>query len=253
MFFAKAGKYGACRIFSAGHLGLVIVTIACIVLALKKTMHKNKNEVLKIIRVLTIILWILEILKMCFNIRYYKLSEVKEWLPLYYCSVLLYATFLSSFTKGGFKRSGDVFIATGSIIGGVCYIILPTTSLPTYPAFHFISLHSFFFHGTMIYLNLLVNYTKYIKLEKKDILNYAAIVGIVCLVALFVNIKFDSNLMFISKDFPNTPIQIIYNYTGKLFTPLMILGQMSVPFYVVYYFLNRVTKKAKCKSISEGE
>ena len=243
MFFARAGKYEACGLFSGGHLGLVIISILGICLALKKTINKNKDEVLKIIRVLTVCVWILEVCKICFNLQYFKIYNVKEWIPLYYCSILLYAGFLSSFTKGGLKRAGDVFLATGSIVGGATFIVFPTTSLPTYPAFHFISLHSFFFHSTMIYLCLLVNFTHYIELERRDILYYAALVGTVCLAALIVNIKFNSNLMFISKNFPHTPIELIYNVTGKWFTPLMVIGQMTVPYYAMNLLISLSQRK----------
>lgn len=247
MFFAKAGKYEACGIFSAGHLILILITLSCVFVSLKKTIHKNKDEILKIIRILTTAVWILEVLKISFNLQYFRIYDVKEWIPLYYCSIMIYAGFLSSFTKGGFKRAGDVFLATGGLVGGIVFIILPTTSLPTYPAFHFISMHSFFFHGTMIYLTILINKTHYIDLEKKDILYFAALVGCVCLAALYVNIRFDSNLMFISKNFPHTPIEPIYKITGPLFTPLMIIGQMTVPFYVVY----AIIKLSKKETIEE--
>ena len=69
--------------------------------------------------------------------------------------MLIYAGLLSSFGKGKVRRIGDVFLATGSIVGGIVFVLFPTTSIPSYPIFHFISLHSFFFHGTMIYLGLL--------------------------------------------------------------------------------------------------
>ncbi len=249
MFLAKAGEYKPCRLFSLGHFSLIAITILCVIVALKKTIHKNKEEVFKIIRVLTIIVWILEISKICFNLQTFKIYNVKEWVPLYYCSLLLYAGFLSSFTKGKLKRIGDVFIATGSIIGGIIFIIFPTTSLPTYPAFHFISFHSFFFHGTMIYLNFLVNITHYIELEPKDIVYFASLVGVVCLAALGLNIRYNSNLMFISKNFPNTPIEPIYNITGKMFTPLMIIGQMTLPFYVVYFIIRFIKNFNKARKI----
>ena len=247
MFFARAGKCEACGIFSSGHWILILITLSCVFVSLKKTINKEKDEILKIIRILTIAVWVLEILKISFNLQYFKIYSVKEWIPLYYCSIMLYAGFLSSFTKGGLKRAGDVFLATGSIVGGIVFILLPTTSLPTYPAFHFISLHSFFFHGTMIYLTILINKTHYIELNKKDILYFAALVGCVCIAALYVNIRFDSNLMFISRNFPHTPIELIYRITGPLFTPLMIIGQMTVPYYVVYALL----KLSKRKVIEE--
>ena len=251
MFFAKAGKYQACKLFTSGHFALIIATFACIAIALKKTLHKSKEDVYKIIRNLTIVLVLLEIFKIWFTLQDFKIINVKEWVPLYYCSLLLYAGLLSSFTKGKLKRVGDVFLATGSIVGGLVFILFPTTSLPTYPVFHFISIHSFFFHGVMVYLTLLVNKTHYIELKKKDVLYFASLVGVVCIAALIVNNIFNSNLMFISMDFPNTPITILYKLTGKLFTPMMIIGQMIIPFYAVYIIIelfNKYKEKGKQKN-----
>ena len=39
--------------------------------------------------------------------------------------------------------------------------------------------------------------------------------------------------MFISKDFPGTPIGLIYKITGKYFTIVAILIQTTLPFYTV--------------------
>jgi len=245
MFLAKAGKYEACKLFSIGHFALIIATFACVFWALKKTVSKTKEEVYKIIKGLTVILILAEIFKICFKLQDYKLINVKEWVPLYYCSLILYAGFLSSFTKGKLKRVGDVFLATGSIVGGIVFIIFPTTSLPTYPVFHFISLHSFFLHGTMVYLTILISKTHYIELEKKDILYFASFVLCACIAALLVNTKFNSNLMFISKNFPNTPVELLYNLVGPLFTPIMIVGQMIVPFYIVYGIVKLCEKNRK--------
>lgn len=111
---------------------------------------------------------------------------------------------------------------------------MPTTSLPTYPMWHFVSLHSFLYHGIMVYLGILINATHYITLELADIKYYAGLVGIVCVLAYIINNIFDSNLMFISKDFPGTPIEYIYKFTGPFFTPAVSVAQMTLPFYVIY-------------------
>ena len=243
MFFAKPNEYPPCGMFTTQHFILIILTVTAIFIALKKTVHKNKDEIKKIIKHLTTIIWILEFVKISFNLFIEKTTNVNDFLPLYYCSLLLYAGFLSSFTKGPFKHAGDVFLATGSIVGGVVFILFPTTSLPTFPAFHFISIHSFFYHGTMVYLTLLVNKTHYVEINKEDIIYFASLVGVVCILALMVNMEFHSNLMFISENFPNTPIELFYNLTGRWFTPLMILIQMFIPFYFVYGIIKRKEKK----------
>lgn len=243
MFFARPNEYEACGIFTVKHFILIILTIVGISVALKKTIKKSKEEVKKIIEKLTIVIWILEILRIIFNLGIGNLKNVNEYLPLYYCSLLLYAGLMSSFGKGKIKRIGDVFLSTGGIIGGIVFIILPTTSLPTYPMMHFLSLHSFFYHGVMVYIGLLMNFTNYINLELKDIWYFAELVGGICAISLVINHIFDSNLMFISKDFPGTPITILYHLTGKLFTPIMIISQMTLPFLLVYGLVKSVKLK----------
>ncbi len=237
--FSKIGKYRPCGIFTKGHFILIGITISSIILALKHTMTKSKEEVYKIIKRITIIMCILEIIRIIYSISQNSLYEVNTYLPLYYCSMLLYAGLLSSFGKGKLKRVGDVFLAAGSIIGGIIFIIYPSTSLLGYPAFHFLSIHSFLFHGIMIYLGILVNKTEYIQLKKEDIKYFVSLVGIMCCTALVVNNIFDSNLMFISQNFSIVPIEILYRITNGnfLFSCIMSLGQMTIPFYITYYVI----------------
>ena len=249
MFFAKPNEYEPCGIFTTKHFILIIITIAAISIALKKTINKSKDEVKKIIQKSTIVIWILEFVRIGFNLYIGNVNNVNEYVPLYYCSMLLYAGLMSSFGKGKIKRIGDVFLSTGGIIGGIVFIIMPTTSLPTYPMLHFISLHSFLYHGTMVYIGLLINATHYINLELKDIVYFAELVGGMCGIALIVNKLFDGNLMFISKDFPGTPLTILYHLTGKLFTPIMIIAQMTLPFLVVYSVEKR-KNETKSKEIN---
>lgn len=251
--FSNIGTYKACGIFTKGHFTLIAITTIAIIIALKCTIQKDKEQVYKIIKRLTIIMCILEAIKISFNIIKGSIRAVNQYLPLYYCSMLLYAGLLSSFGKGALKRTGDVFLATGSAVGGVIFILFPTTSLPTYPIFHFISLHSFFFHGTMVYLGILVNKTNYIKLDKSDIKYFASLVGSLCLVALVVNKIFDSNLMFISKNFPNSPLEILYRLTNGsiLYNLLMIVGQMTLPFYIPYYIIKKIKEKNENIEVDE--
>ncbi len=240
--FSNMGDYEPCGIFTTGHFILLTVTIICIILALKFTYRKNKEDVYKIIKNLTIIICILEIIKIVFSIYQGSFADVNSYVPLYYCSILLYAGILSSFGKGNFKRAGDVCLATGSIIGGIVFLIYPSTSLPMYPAFHFLSIHSFFFHGTMVYLGILINITNYVELKLSDAKYFAIIIAIMSILALIVNKISNGNLTFISHNFPGTPIEIIYNLTnGNIwYSFIMIVAQMTLPFYFSYYVIKMI-------------
>ena len=53
--------------------------------------------------------------------------------------------------------------------------------------------------------------------------------------------------MFISQNFPGTPIEILYKYTGKAFTLVMSIGQMILPFYIVYEVVKQMKKNEELK------
>lgn len=243
MLFAYPGEYEPCGIFTIDHFKLIVVTLLGIIIALKKTIHSTKEETKEIIKKCTICLWIFEIFKILFKVKIGDTKNIGNYVPLYYCSILLYAGALASFAKGKLQRIGEVFLATGGIIGGFTFIIFPTTSLPTYPMWHIVSLHSFLYHGIMVYLGILINITNYITLQLNDIKYYAFLVFIVCILAYTINNIFDSNLMFISKDFPGTPIEILYRATGPFYTIIAIIAQMTLPFYVIYGIKNIWRKK----------
>lgn len=232
MFLSRPGEYKECGIFTVQHFILMIITLIGIVIILKYTV--NKKETRKIIKNCTILIWLLEFVIVAFKIAINGTSNLNEYVPLYYCSLLLYCGIFSSFGKGKIKRAGDVFLSTGGVVGGIIFIVFPSTSLPAYPMLHLVSIHSFIFHGIMVYLGLLINLTNYIELEKKDIVYYSTLVGIICIVAYIVNQIFGSNLMFISENFPGTFIDFIYNLMGRYFTIFMIVSQMFLPFYIVY-------------------
>lgn len=233
MFFAKPGEYEACGMFGFEHCFLLILTLIGIKVAVNSTDISSRNVIKKRIQIVTICAWILEIIKIIFNLGIGNGNNINTYVPLYYCSILLYAGIFSSIGKGKIKRIGDVFLATGGIVGGVVFLILPTTSITTYPIFHYLSLQSFVYHGAMIYLGIIINKSRYIELEKKDIAYYAGLIGLICLISFIINNIFDSNLMFISKDFPNSPITIIYRITKKAFPLVISLVQMILPFYAV--------------------
>ena len=242
MFFAKPGEYAPCKMFSSGHFILLSITLIVVIVAICLTKDMNKDKVKNTIKKSIVFLWILEIIKIIFNLAIGNSANPNNYLPLYYCSLILYAGLLSGFSKGKLKKIGDVFISTGSIIGGLFFLFCPNTSLPAYPMFHYISIQSFTFHGTMLYLGLLVNITNYIELKISDIKYYATLITIISGISYVVNKILGTNFMFISDNFPNTPVEIVYNLTGKFFTLVMILIQVVGPFYLIYFIKYLIIK-----------
>ena len=233
MFFAKPFEYDPSQIFSIKHFILLIVTSIAIYFAVRKTNLGSIRVIKRNILIVTISVWILETIKIVFNFEIGNRGNLNTYIPLYYCSIFLYAGLLSSFGKGIIKRVGDVFLATGGIIGGVIFMLFPTTSITMYPLFHYISIQSFIYHGSMVYIGIIVNKSEYVKIESKDIIYYSILLFIMCVAAYVININYDSNLMFISKDFPGSPVSVLFRLTGRFFTPIVSLIQMILPFYTV--------------------
>ena len=123
MLFAAAGEYEPCGLFTIDHLKLIIITILGIIIALKKTAKKTKEEIKHIIKRCTITTWIFEILIISFKLGTGSIRDVNNYVPLYYCSLLLYAGALASYAKGKLQRIGKIFLAVGGIAGGLIFII----------------------------------------------------------------------------------------------------------------------------------
>ena len=234
MFFAKEGEFEACGLFSSGHFALLFLTILSVIGLVLLSKNKTKSEIKKEIKFITLLMWVFEFFRIGYKLYCGDYMFLESYMPLFYCSIFLYAGLLSSFGRGIFQRTGDVVLATGSLVGGIIFLIFPTTSLPTYPAFHFVSIHSFLYHGAMVYVGLTVLATRYIELNKKDIWRYFSLVVVLCLVALVINNIFDCNLMFISNGFPGRLGKELFLATGKFYTPLAILVHLFLPYYVVY-------------------
>lgn len=250
MLFKSGNEVIPCGMFSIEHFILLAIATVCVIVVLKFTKNMEKENVKKIIRKATIFLWILEIIKIVFNIKNYGINAVNKYVPLYFCSLILYAGIFSGYCKGTLKKMGDVFLSTGGIIAGLIFLLYPLTSLTSYPMIHYISIHSFVLHGIMVYIGLLMLITKYTTIEKRDIIYYSSIIVMISAIAYVINLKCSSNLMFISENYPGTYIEIIYNSTGKIFPIVMIVAQATLPFYTIYGIYSLLKTKNK-KEIKE--
>ncbi len=240
-FFAPAGYKEAVGILNLKQISVSVIAFMAVIFALKAT-KRYANNIRRIIRVLTVTLWVLEIIKISLVI-YNGNAGINQTVPLYYCSIVLYAGLLSSFCRGRLRRIGDVFLSCGGVVGGVIFLALPASSFSEYPLFHFITLQSLFLHCSMIFMGLSLVLSGNITLKKRDILYYLPLVGAVCLTAFIINSIYGSNLMFISQNYPSTPIEILYNlFPGLGFTLITVAGQLFLPFYAMYYLYDAIKR-----------
>ncbi len=240
MFFALPGEYAPAGLFSGWHFLLLGITLALVAQGLFLSRRMTEEGVRRVIRVVTVLLWVLEAVKISFVLLRLGSRNPNEFVPLYYCSLVLYAGAFASLGRGWVRRVGDCFLATGGIIGGLAFLIFPTTSIPRYPVLHFLSLHSFLLHGLMVFIGILLLMRGVYRIVARDVLYCAGLISAMCLLAFVFNTVYKSatgipaNLMFISEDFPGTPVTIIYRLFGVLFPLAMWLIQAFGPFYLVF-------------------
>lgn len=239
-FFSKPYEVEPCGVFTAGHLALLVVTICLLAVGLWLSRKMSEAQVRRTVCISTAVLWALEIAKIAFVLLVTDSRNPNDFVPLYYCSLMLYAGAVSALGRGWLRHVGDVFIATGGLVGGICFLILPNTSLPRYPTLHFISLHSFLLHGLMVYLGLLLLWKLY-RPKMCDLKWCAGLVSVMCAISVVFNAVWDhnhpagpeANLMFMTHDFPGTPVTVLYHLTGSAFPVFMWLIQALVPFLAV--------------------
>ena len=241
-FFAPPDVHAPAGLFGASHL--VLFTLAALLIwgACRASRRLDAHGVRRVIRAATLALWVSEGVKIAFVLLVVRTRNPNEYVPLYYCSITLYAGLFSSLSRGVWRRVGDAFLATGGLVGGAVFLCVPLTSLSRYPAWHFISLHSFFLHALMVYLGLLLFQSGVYRARAREMLYNGGLVSVTCAVALWFNARYDAlhpdaplaNLMFISKDFPGTPISLVYHLCGPLYSVVAWLGQAFLPFLAVY-------------------
>lgn len=242
--FAPSGTLTPYKMFTSEHFIMMAICLLLITLALYLSRNMTDTKILKTVRICTITLWIFETIKIVFNLATGNAGNPNTYVPLYFCSIILYAGFPSGYAKGKLKRLGDVFIAVGGITGGLVYLLSPLTTAGSFPIIHYMTIQSFLHHSIMVYLGTLFIIKDYIILKKSDWKYYSLTVVIISVVAYIVNIFLDSNLMFVSKTYPGTIIDVAYKMNPTLF-PFTMTFVQAIPPFAVIYAIAKICKRKK--------
>lgn len=240
MFFALPNTLPPAGLFTAAHGLLLLGTLLVMAAALRVTRLFTEKKLRRIFLYLTLFLLLLEVGKILFALLRIGTRNPNEFVPLYFCSITLAAGLFSGAGRGRLRLCGDIFLATGGLVGGIVFLLVPATSLPSYPALHFLSLYSFLLHGAMVYMGLALHLSDLYRIKTADLPLAALPISITAAAALLVNHVYDlvtgteiANLMFLSRDFPGTPISLLYRLPRPLFTLLMWVIQAFGPFLLV--------------------
>lgn len=263
--FSTVGTYEPVGLFSVTHIISIFVCLICIGVAVFLTRKMSKQTYFKVLKVFTIIVTILEIIKIGLSWRDDHIN-LNSWCPLFFCSLFIYSLWLTWFKNKTLKELGLSFIAYANIVAGLVFIVFPTTSFTWYPIFHFKCLYSMIFHSLMVYSGIMLYVTKSLEINIKSIIKYLIFTLTFMILALILNgIYADTgcNLMFISNPgaVPLPILHDIYAVSPALFTIVMIFahtilmsfGMWGIYSTVVYIKNSKHKKEIIIENLNESE
>lgn len=236
--FSAQGTYQPIGLFSNGHIISIIICFFLVALVVFFTRKMSSNTLEKLLMVCACIFTGLEIFKIIWNlINGY--NHVNQWVPLYFCSLFIYALWFAIFKNKFVKEMGLSYISLAGIFSGAVFIILPTTSFNDYPIFHFQCIYSMLFHSVMLYVGIMTFVTKAVKINLKLVAKYCMYCAIFMSLAIIVNIAFDGNLMFLTHPgvIPLSFLKSIHNYSPVIYTLIIVIAHMLLGFTV--YGINK--------------
>ena len=204
-------------LFSLWHIIYIVMAfISCIliILFLNKISRDKINVFLKILSIIAITL---EITKISWE-SYYDVTtgrgfNIEGLLPLYTCSLFIYCSFLSVWTKGKVKEVAVSYLATVGLIAGTIGVVY-CNGLNFYPFFTFGAFYSLFFHYSMLATGILLLATGYKKLEWNDIVKSWIPIVILSIIAIPFNYIYGADYMQI---YDASGVPVLYELGIKSF------------------------------------
>lgn len=244
--FSPADKATACGMWSPTYILALAVTLALIALGLYFSRKMEDRGVKRVLIVAAVFSISTEIVKMVFVGLTYGVEEV-EWPPLYFCSCYMYALVMALSKSKIFRNTGLAFLFYGGIIGAAAFFVYPSACIPRYPIYHFMCLRTMLYHGSMIYVGILIVLRGYYKPNAKHFLHFALMIGIIGILAYIINLFTGENYMYISKPLNIPAFKTIYKAVPEVYPFLGILLQVVGPFWATHGLCRLLTHKRERK------
>ena len=210
----------------------------------------NEKQMDKAYLIVAITVTVCEALKI--TLRAIKGMPYGNMIPLWYCSLFIFAIWLTRSKAEVLRNTGFSFITMGGWIAAVFFTFYPSTSLARYPVWHPASLHSFFYHLLMFYIGVLTLVRRYYIPDKKHSLHYFCFITAACIPAIILNELLDINCMFLKNAYKLPILEPIIEFSQELYTFLAYFAQ-SVLLYWANYLLYAAIIKIKNSRLDNRE
>lgn len=250
-FFCKEFEYEPVGMFSIGHITILILFLLLVAFCVYKCRNLSSKKINLMTKIIAIVVTVLEIIKIIIAHLNGEGHQLDHWVPLYFCSMFIYATWMAGFGKGIIKDLGKAFVGTGGIIAGMSFLIFPTTSFTMYPLFHYFCLYSMVYHSLMVFLGLVYLINGFEKINTSSFANYVIFCSFFNVLAIIVNSICDTNFMFLKRA-GNIPVSLIVKleqFSPFLFTVVMFVICIFGTYFLIW-LVDLIAKKTKGKKVN---
>ena len=233
-----------CGMFTLGHFASILLFFTTIGLALWLSCRLSGKNFRRLHWLMAICVTVMEIVKV--SLRVYKGQGPNDWMPLFFCSLFLFAVWLALAKSRPLRNTGFAFMTMGGIGAAVFFVMYPSTSLNLFPIWHPASIHSFVYHWIMCYLGMLVLMKREYVPKPRHSLHYGIFVLTACFAAYFFNEWLGSNCMFLHSAFGLPFLEWILERSHAAYIIIVSLAQGVALFWFSFGIYSLITKE-RCK------
>lgn len=272
-FFCKENEYEPVGMFSVGHIVTLIIFLLIVAFCAYKCRKIGKDKAIFLTKIIAIVVTVLEIIKITIAFINGEGDKLDHWVPLYFCSMFIYAAWLAGYAKGKIADLGRAFVGTGGIIAGLSFLIFPTTSFTMYPLFHYFCMYSMVYHSLMVFLGITYLLNGVVKIDKKSFIDYVIFCSVLNMLAIIVNslpiyihvdnvptsgynypYPYYTNFMFLKRA-GNIPVKILCDISDKvpvIFTILMFIICIFGTYFLIWLVVTIIEKIRGKKAYGEN-
>lgn len=221
----RSGPYNNGIDYAIWYIVFALLTVGLIIFLRKKNSPKAIKASLVVFWVIAVIADIIKISTSIITDEFVLTGS----LPLYICSIFMYAMPFAIWGKGKVKDAASTFVCTIGLFGVLMNYIIPSVTVD-YSLLSFWGLHTTIYHSMLIVAPLVMMFTGYYRVKLKDF--FIAFLGFVILTIGVVAIDFiiKADYMYFRTG-EGTSLGIVMNIasaTGIFWPALMYLGYAIV-------------------------
>ncbi len=139
--------------FTPLHFAFSSVAIGLVIFLSLRTAKKSEKAIRTVFALLWAVMAVWEVVKILWEscagsaVRF----EAAGILPLYPCSIFLYAMPFAIWGKGWVRKAACGYVCSLGLLGGAINFVYPATILGTYSCISFAGFHTFFYHGILVF------------------------------------------------------------------------------------------------------